>query len=90
MPRNKYCTWWEHYEGFEAVDYYTMCTGSPNKLVGIEKDIARAIWAGGYEYCPFCGKDIDYCQEDEVDAQAEEEHEYRRGVALGLYGYGGD
>ena len=83
----KYCTWWEHYEGFEAVDYYTTCTGSTNKLSGGEVDIARAIWAEGCGYCPFCGDEIDYCQEDEVIAQDEDDREYREGVRYGLYGY---
>lgn len=86
----QWCTWWEHHDGFDRVDYFVTCNGVPTKLAGGEADIARAVWAEGSGYCPFCGCDIDYCEEDEVAARAEEEHEYRRGVALGLYGYGGD
>lgn len=87
MASRQWCTWWEHHEGFGDVDYYTMCTGSPNKLTGGEADIARAIWAEGSGYCPFCGNDIDYCQEDEVAALVEDEQERREGVRYGLHGY---
>ena len=92
MPkaRRKYCRWWEAHETFDSVHYFTDCSGGDAPLENDEHELAHLVWKMGLKYCPFCGDEIDYCEPSEVLAQDEEEHEYRRGVALGLYGYGGD
>lgn len=91
MPRaKKYCRWWEAHETFDSAQYFTDCSGGDAPLENDEHELAEMVWKMGLEYCPFCGDEIDYCEPSEVLAQDEEEHEYRRGVALGLYGYGGD
>ena len=90
MPRSKPnppCRWWEHDDGFDARSYYTdCCKGMP--LKGVSHELACCVWADDAPYCPWCGGEIWFCDEDEVIADEQAEAEYREGIRYGLYGYG--
>ncbi len=90
MPRHNDrppCRWWEHDDGFDERAYYTDCHGPDAPLKGVSHELARHVWADDASYCPFCGGEIWFCDEDEVIADEQAEAEYREGVARGLYGY---
>lgn len=87
--KHSICNWFEHYDGFSDVEYWTTCDGTPTKLLGAKNDVARAVWAVEASYCPFCGSDICYCDESEINADIAAEREYREGIRYGTMGYGG-
>lgn len=83
---NGSCMWWETAKDDES-KYWTTCAGSPEILNESDSELAEMCWMVGAEFCPFCGKSIDYLEETEARDEFEAENEYRTGIRDGLYGY---
>lgn len=94
MPRGKDeqpCRWWMSTHNFDETSYYAECPGQPDyhglnvKLTDEEEKLAIACWKHQAHYCPFCGCEIDWCEEDEVTADDLAEHDHRMGVRYGTW-----
>ena len=77
MARTKpNCRWWES-TGCEGIRYFAECWGAEYPLVGAQAAVAEAVGRDNDAYfCPWCGGDLVFVDENEVadDYAAEEEH----------------
>ena len=78
------CRWWESARGFDVKQHYTDCFGPLSPLDGQSDELAEACWELAPAYCPFCGAPIDWCEEDEVAADDQADHDHRMGVRYGI------
>lgn len=88
MPRSKPappCRWWEHDDYADGRSYFTDCHGPYSPLLGTLGAVAEAVWADESSWCPFCGGEIWYCEENEVVADDQAEHDHRMGVRYGTW-----